>query len=216
MWVAKIKLQHDCIIGNRCKKYKCTSVGYPLDYYTENNNQYYLHFEKLIGDPKNIKKFITDLKKDKSVENFETQNNILFFTYKTKVKGSMPTQQFKKITFLKPVRVDTQGVEHWEIGAWKKEELMQYLKELQTTTKNLQQFQLQKITRTKFNDIHFPHILPIMTETQQRSLQLAQQHGYYEFPRKIELAQLAKLMNISTSTYHEHLRKAERAILKDY
>ena len=35
MWYAKIKLRHDCFIGNRCRKFKCKSAGYPLEGYFE-------------------------------------------------------------------------------------------------------------------------------------------------------------------------------------
>lgn len=217
MWLAKLELKHDCIIGKRCATYDCTSVGYPLEYYQEKGYNYFFHFEKLSGAEDKVHKFITDLKKDKRIVSFEAENTSLFFTYKTTSKGEMPTQSFlKKVFHLKPVLVDTKGVEHWEIGAWNKESIIQFIEEIKKKTEGLEYFKIIKIVKTKLKEIHFPHIMPLMTPLQEKALSLAQKEGYYEFPRKIELKQLAKMMNISLSTYREHLRKAERAVLKNF
>jgi|SRR3989338_5361393 len=217
MWIAKLLVKHDCIIGNRCKKFTCTSVGYPLDYYEDKGYHYYWHFEKLSGDQKNVENFIKDLQKDTQVQNFEAENNTLFFTYKTKAQGTMPTQDFmRKVIHLKPVLVDTEGIEHWEVGSWQKEPLLKFIENIKERTHGLEKFVLVKIVKTKLKDIHFPHIMPLMTSYQEQALTLAQNNGYYEFPRKIELKMLAKMMNISLSTYREHLRKAEKAVLKNF
>ena len=215
MWVAKIELKHDCIIGNRCRKFRCTSVGYPLDFYHEKGHNYFFHFEKLEGDEDKVNLFIEDLKADKNVEGFEAEGNVLFFTYKTKSKERMPSQAYlKKVIYLKPILVDKSGTEHWEVGSWKKEVLMDFIKETKKKTKRIEKFKLLKIVKSKLHDIHFPHIMPLMTSLQQKALKLAQEEGYYEFPRKIELKDLAKRMKISLSTYREHLRKAEKSVLK--
>ncbi|MBI5393221.1 helix-turn-helix domain-containing protein [Candidatus Woesearchaeota archaeon] len=217
MWLAKITLKHDCIIGKRCLQFSCTSVGYPLDFYEENKYNYFFHFEKLSGEQKNIDQFIADLKKDKRIQNLEAENNTLFFTYKTKAKGEMPTQSYlKKVFHLKPVFVDAHGIEHWEVGSWKKESLMDFIEQIKKQTEGLEQFKLEKIVKTKLRDIYFPHIMPLMTSLQEKALQLAQKEGYYEFPRKIELRQLAKIIGVSLSTYREHLRKAEKVALKNF
>lgn len=219
MWIAKIKIKHDCIIGNRCEKFKCISIGYPLDFYDEKGYRYYFHFEKLEGEEKNIKKFIESLKKDKNVLNLEAEKSTVFFTYKTKIKeikkqGIMPTQtEIKKVFYVKPVLVDNKGVEHWEIGSFNKEPLIRFIDLTKKQTKGLKDFVLSKIIQTKLKEIHFPHIMPLMTDNQKKALDLAKKEGYYEFPRKIELKQLAKIMKISLSTYREHLRKAEKLIL---
>ncbi|MBS3136972.1 helix-turn-helix domain-containing protein [Candidatus Woesearchaeota archaeon] len=217
MWVAKLLLKHDCIIGKRCSKFNCTSVGYPLDFFEEHGFNYFFHFEKLSGESKNIDNFIKDLKKDKRIYNLEAENNILFFTYKTKSKGEMPTQSYlKKVFHLKPVFVDIHGVEHWEVGSWKKESLIEFIEQIKKQTEGLEMFKLQKIVKTKLRDVYFPHIMPLMTPLQEKALRLAQKEGYYEFPRKIELRMLAKMFGVSLSTYREHLRKAEKVVLKNF
>ena len=217
MWLAQLELKHDCIIGNRCLKYKCNSVGYPLDFFEEKGYNYFFHFEKISGEQNDIDKFIKDLKKDKQVQNLEAENNTLFFTFKTKSKGEMPTQSYlKKVFHLKPVFVDSHGVEHWEVGSWKKESLIEFISQIKLQTDGLETFALKKIVKTKLKDVYFPHIMPLMTVLQQKALQLAQKEGYYEFPRKIDLRELATIMGVSLSTYREHLRKAEKVVLRNF
>ncbi|PIN79277.1 hypothetical protein COV16_04860 [Candidatus Woesearchaeota archaeon CG10_big_fil_rev_8_21_14_0_10_34_8] len=214
MWLLKLKLKHDCIIGNRCQRFQCTSLGYPLAFYSEKGSTYYLHFEKLDG--KNVDDFLTDLKKDKHVVKFEANNNTVFFIYKTKEKGIMPGQlslAAKKVFHTKPVLVDKDGYEHWEIAAWNRQDINDFIKYIKLSTNDLLDFKIVKLIKTKSNEIFFPQLMPHITELQKKALDLAIEEGYYDYPRNIELERLASVMKISLSTYREHLRKAEKAML---
>ncbi|BCU68649.1 bacterio-opsin activator [Sulfolobales archaeon HS-7] len=55
-----------------------------------------------------------------------------------------------------------------------------------------------------------------LTPKQERILRIAVEHGYYDFPRKIELSELAKKLEISPSTLSEILRRAEKNVILDY
>ena len=52
-----------------------------------------------------------------------------------------------------------------------------------------------------------------LTAKQRQVLLAAYSLGYYDVPRRISSEQLAKLLKLGTSTYAEHLRKAERGLL---
>lgn len=232
MWVCKLKWKHDCIIGKRCEKFKVKVIGYPIDFYEENtvvtikgkginrkdkkkkvNQQYYLHFEKIYGDEHKIKQFFSDFKKDKRLKHLEIEGNTFFFAYKVS-KEDIPTAHYsKRIFFLKPVIVDEKGYESWEIASWNKENLMDFIKETKSKIKDMIDFKVLKIEKSKLSDIYFPQILPELSINQQKALELASHEGYFNYPRKIELRQLAKIMNISLSTYREHLRRAEAKII---
>lgn len=54
----------------------------------------------------------------------------------------------------------------------------------------------------------------MLTPKQLEILDLAYRCGYYDWPRKIKLDEISKLMNISKTTVCEHLRRAELKILK--
>lgn len=175
--------------------------------------QYYLHFEKIFGDEKKIKQFFSDFKKDKRLKHLEIESNTFFFAYKVS-KEDIPTAHYsKRIFFLKPVIVDEKGYESWEIASWNKENLMDFIKETKSKIKDMIDFKVLKIEKSKLSDIYFPQILPELSINQQKALELASHEGYFNYPRKIELRQLAKIMKISLSTYREHLRRAEAKII---
>lgn len=214
MWIAKLLIRHDCIIGNRCKKYRCISMGYPLEHYYERGYYYYLHFEKIIGKEKKVKEFIADLKKDPAVVSAESSQGVVFFSCKCKRKGRMPAQQYlKKVFYLKPVVVDEKGYEHWEVATWSRKNLNEFMHHIKRETQSLDTFKIIKIVKTKLKEIYFPQVFPSITDAQKKALELAVQEGYYNYPRGIELRALAQHMRISLSTYREHLRKAEKKML---
>lgn len=214
MWVLKLQLKHDCILGNRCIKFKCRSLGYPLEYYQEKGFTYFLHLETLYGEEDDIKRFLNDLKKDKNVQNIEVFNNTIFFLYKS-IKSKMPSQAYlKKIIHIKPVFVDKAGIETWEIGSWDRENINEFIRQIKNSTYRLDFFKILSIKKSRLSHIYFPQIMPNMTKNQKKALQLAIENNYYDYPRKIELRDLAKMMKRSLSTYREHLRIAERKMME--
>ncbi len=52
-----------------------------------------------------------------------------------------------------------------------------------------------------------------LTAKQRQALLAAYSLGYYDVPRRISSEELAKRLKLGTSTYAEHLRKAERTLL---
>lgn len=56
-------------------------------------------------------------------------------------------------------------------------------------------------------------LLDSLTPRQRDAILLANNLGYYEWPRKMNASQLAEHMNITKSTLIEHLRKAENTLM---
>jgi len=214
MWVAKLKIKHDdCVVGTRCKKFNIISIGVPFNSYQDDKFQYFSHFETLSGKEEDIKSFIEDLRKDKTVINLEIEGNSIFFLVKISKKQIIPTTHYNpKTFFLKPVIVDTQGYEMWEIGSWKKELLNEFIINLE---KENFYVKILKIENTKLTEVYFPQVMPQLTKNQKQAIELAYKHGYYDFPRKVELDQLSKFAKKSLSTFREHLRKAEKKLMPD-
>jgi len=67
----------------------------------------------------------------------------------------------------------------------------------------------------KLTDIYFPQVMPFLTKQQKKVLEIAVENNYYDYPRKIELKDLAKIAKISLSTFREHLRRAEKRVMPD-
>lgn len=79
--------------------------------------------------------------------------------------------------------------------------------------------QLQKYGKIKLISVQKPDqssedLLDGLTPRQRDAILLAKELGYYEWPRKMNAGQIAEYMNITKSTFVEHLRKAENAIIK--
>lgn len=210
MWIAKIKLKHDCIIGNRCEKFGVILQSYDLNEDKKGGKILTSSMHQMIGAKDSINEFVKDLKKDKRTKYLEVNGDTLFLVENAKDK---PVSQFNKMMFfVKPVIVDKKGREHWEIASYKKEELNKFVNKVEALC---DEFELLSIKDTKLDKVYFPKVLPKLTELQKSALELAIKKGYYEAPKRITLRKLADLSGISLATYQKHLQKAESKVMPD-
>lgn len=210
MWVAKIRLRHDCIIGNRCKKFKVTLQSYDLNEESKGNKVLTSSIHQILGEKQNIFRFINDLKKDKDLKHMEINENTLFLIESSKNK---PVSRFsKRMFFVKPVVIDANGYEHWEVASHQKADITNFIRK---TRPICHEFELHSIKNTKLKDIYFPKVLPNLTDLQKKALQLAILEGYYEAPKRTSLRALAKIMGISLATFQKHLQRAETKVMPD-
>jgi len=210
MWVLKLKIKHDCSIGNRCAKYMVMSYSIPLGNWQE--KRYFLTSERhtLEGKPEAIKEFFNDIKKDKRVTNLEISGNTMFFIgkYKERIPSSFYSQ---KMFFTKPVFVDEQGYEYWEVASYDRRVLSNFLEQLEK--QHYEHLEILLFKNIKLNNIYFPAIAPELTEKQKEAFELAVKEGYYDIPKRTDLIKLAKLIKISVATFQEHLKRAEAKII---
>ncbi len=209
MWITRLKIKHDCIIGNRCKKFGITEVGLPFNVYVEKGITYSPQIQTLHGDQDKIELYVKDIKKDKRIINFEREGTTVFLVEVRKEKIPA-TYHHNKIIFVKPVFTDNEGYEYWEIASWKKSILTDFIVSMQ---KEKISVEVLKIQQTKLDDIYFSHLQPKLTKSQKKAIELAYEHGYYTWPKKTDLGKLAKLMKISIPTYREHLKRAEEKMI---
>jgi len=209
MWITRLKIKHDCIIGNRCKKFGITEVGLPFNVYVEKGITYSPQIQTLHGDQDKIELYVKDIKKDKRIINFEREGTTVFLVEVRKEKIPA-TYHHNKIIFVKPVFTDNEGYEYWEIASWKKSILTDFIVSMQ---KEKISVEVLKIQQTKLDDIYFSHLQPKLTKSQKNAIELAYEHGYYTWPKKTDLRKLAKLMKISIPTYREHLKRAEEKMI---
>ncbi len=210
MWLCKLKLKHDCTVGNRMPKYNLmTHITY-LGSYKEKGEVYSIGMHRLIGDEKDIRRFFNDFKKDKNVIKAELNKNIMIAVERS---TELPIGKFKnRIFFQKPVFIDKEGFEYWEFFSFYREMINKFIREAK---KMCDFFKIIKLVNAKLTDVYFPHAIPQLTEKQKRAFELAIEHGYYSIPRKTNIRKLAQLMKVSKSTYQDLLRRAESKILPD-
>lgn len=210
MWIAKLALKHDCILGNRCKKFGVVIQSLDLNEEKKKDKILTSSIHQLIGEESNIKKLILNLKKDKRTKYLEFNGNTLFLVESSKEK---PVSEFsKKMFFVRPVVIDQEGYEYWEIASHEKEELMKFIHKIRPLT---EEFELISIQNKALQNVYFPKVMPKLTALQKKALELAIRQGYYATPKKTNLRALAKISKISLATYQKHLQKAESRIMPD-
>lgn len=208
MWVAKIKTDASkSFFGQRAIKHKITAAAYPLRSWKKGKHLFALVQGYLVGPERNKRTFLEELRKMGRLPYLEAKDNFLIAVIEDEPRAE-PLYD-PAIIWLKPAAISHTGYELWELASWKKEPLQRVIELAQ---KHLDG-KLLKLTEEKVGNIGIVSILPELTGKQRRALELAVEHGYYEYPRKIEVQQLAKLMKTSYATYQAHLRKAERALV---
>lgn len=208
MWIAKIKLRHDCILGNRCRNFKVNLQSVAFSVYKEKGTTVSSSMHHLSGDEKSIDLFVKDLQQDKKVISLERKRDMFLLLEKADKKAV--SHHTPKIIFVKPVLIDMQGFEHWEIGSWDKSEISKFVNDVK---KEISDFKLLKFVNVKIDNVFFPKLMPGLTSKQKRAVDLAISEGYYKNPRMTDLRELARLMKISLSTYQQHLRAAEEKLI---
>lgn len=211
MWITRIKIKHDCIIGNRCERFGVTTTGIPFNVFIEKGITYSPQIQTLHGNEDNIRQFIKNLKKDKRITNLEVEGNTIFLIEVRKEKIPA-TFKHEKLIFVKPVFVDKQGYEYWEVASWKKAILTEFISNIK---KEIKSAEVLKIEQTKLTDIYFAHLLPKLTKNQKRAMELAFEHGYYSWPKRTDFGKLAEIMKVSVPTFREHLKRAEEKLMPD-
>ncbi len=211
MWKAIFEGKHEsCTIAPLCKKYKVTDFVYLINAWEEKDAFFYSEVHILQGDEENKKKFALKLKKLKSIIKFEQKANfILTLEKKPRWMAAYMPLWDKRIIQIKPVIQKIDGTEHWEMACWDKEPLIEILNRLPKEF----EIKLKSITQTKLDEIFLPHILPKLSYKQKEVINLAVKKGYYEFPRKVNLDDLAKELKISKPTLQQHLRTAEKKLV---
>jgi predicted DNA binding protein len=211
MWKAVFEGKHkSCIIAPLCKKYNVTDFVYLVNAWEEKDAFYYSEAHVLQGGEEDRKRFIAALKKQESMLKFEQKGNFIITLEKKPrwMAAYMPLWD-KRLIQIKPVVQKTDGTEHWEMASWDKEPLMQILERLPEEF----EIKLKSIVQTKISEIFLPHIMPKLSDKQRGSIELAVREGYYEFPRKSSLGDLAKKQGLTKSTLQQHLRAAEKKLI---
>ncbi len=211
MWVAKFRVKHACVLASRCEKFGVECRGIVLNTWQEGGKTLVSSLLILGDAPKNIQTFLEDLEKDRQTRKIERVNENTIAYLNVSETGQNPSAHFDpKLFFLQPVFMDKTGHETWDVGAWEKATVTDFLEKVR---KRFDEFELLGLSESKLDKLFYRNVLPDLTDTQQRVFNSALHSGYYEYPRKIHLRRLAKNLKLSLATVQEHLRKAEAKLL---
>jgi len=209
MWIVKLIVPYmeDSLLSNLAKKYKISLIGYPISATVKKEGVYVVISGFVQGEDKNVRGFITEAKKDRSVINLEFKNNFIIAHVKLDIANKYLFRP--GIFHIKPAIINNNGDYIFELGSWDKKKLTK-LAEVYCKAFHGDLAYIKEKTGVNVQAIN---VYPSLTDKQKKCLQTAINNHYYDFPRKITLKELAKVSNISYSTYQFHLQNAEKKII---
>lgn len=208
MWVLKLKLDSSKqFMGKLAIKHKVSMTGYPLSYYKDKNYLYVISAGFIFGEEKNKRAAIREFKKSKETVRFEQEGN--FMINITKQPLFTEPVYNPEIIRPNPVIINKTGYHIWDLASFNRKVLE---KVLDFSEKYLGA-KVLKFREEKISNISFTSLLPELTDNQKKAMEIAINKGYYNYPKKIKMEELAKKMKISYSTYQAHLKKAESKLL---
>ncbi len=211
MWVGKIVMNGEkALFGAMAKKFGLSLLSYTLTHNALKNSVNSFIAVLAFGSEKDISNFSKELKKTRRVVDVEYHNNFFLIHLKD-------PKEFRKFYSYATIQIDPtfiqkDGTYIWTIGSWNREEILKLFREADKSFGA----KLVKIKEEKIDDISLFGISPQLTYKQKEAIGAAVSHGYYDYPRKIRLEELAAIMKVSYSTFQEHLRKAEQKLLPYY
>ena len=151
-----------------------------------------------------------EFEKDEEIIEFNAKGNHIVTLNKTEKHKSYYLPVFNpKIIQVKPVAQRSDGFEDWVMASWDKKALMDIRKV------PVFDVELKYVQNTDLEDLHLPKVAPKLAPKQRNAIELAIKEGYYNFPRKIDLEQMAIISKVKRQTFQENLRKAENKILSN-
>ena len=212
MWKMKLKLCHDdCPVVTRCARFGVTVLSYPAAVYLRSGIRHASHICFMQGTAFAKAALVADLKTDANLTRLEIEGDLFTYEYRLGLEGQHVQLYYSnEMLFVEPVLNSPDGHEYWHVASWDKAVLSQFWKDLQ---QNMDSAEMLSFGQTPLKNVYFPNIMPKLSPGQLRALTLAYDRGYYAYPRKATLRQLAKIAGVSLSTFQESLRKAESHLL---
>jgi predicted DNA binding protein len=150
---------------------------------------------------------LEDVKKNPEVDLVD-----LMVVDRGRIKGAVATNECVACcsmvgtdAFLLDSNVNKEGKTVWRLLATDKQSIRQVITDLEDHRYNVE---LMKLTSVDVDEL--------MTSRQEDILQIAFERGYFDYPKRISLRDLAAMFDISISTLSEMLRKGQRKIMEEY
>ena len=213
MWTAKFRLNHaDCPIVSRARSFGTPVFSYPVNTYKKKGSTYVSQVCKAFGNDQKKLDYILDLRKDRHVTKFEMpERDVFAYEFRLENEDEYAQLYFNDgLMLVSPPVNSPDNHEYWEVACWDKARIKKFHDDL---TEHMDKSEMLYISKKKMKNLYFPNVLPSLSASQQKALELAYLHGYYTFPRKSNLEKLSKIANVRIATFREHLRKAENKLM---
>jgi len=114
-------------------------------------------------------------------------------------------------TFMPKPIVLKDGFEYWTVASWRKGDLTRLYDKI-NALKGEASAEILSIKEQPLN-LFLPNALESLTGKQKEALEAAYSAGYYSFPRRASLEQIARKNGVPRTTFQNHLRKAENKLI---
>lgn len=215
MWILKFREKHiGCVYSPKCKRYGVVDEVYPITNYPKNGKIYLtaLHLPK--GKETAVRAYVNALKRDGKVRRLE-ESGPVFYTLVAEPaeKGWVRSWYNPEIFYVAPIVQDSEGYETVYVGSWDKGALGAMLEGMQENPDVYDELKVYAFKQATPDDIFVSRLVPKLSEKQRDALYSALEAGYYSFPRKADLKDLAKAARVSIPTFQEHIRRAEERVM---
>jgi predicted DNA binding protein len=208
MWRLKLKLDSSKqLLGQLAIKHQVSMTGYPLSYWKDAEFLYLMSVGFMFGEEKDKKKVLGEMKKSKEIVDFEISGDLIINVSKQPL-FTEPVYN-PEIIRPSPVIINKKGFHIWDLASFNRKVLERVLEFAEKKLGG----EIISFREEKINNISFTKLLPDLTKNQKNALGFAINNGYYNYPKKIKMEDLAKKMKISYSTFQAHLKKAEGKII---
>jgi predicted DNA binding protein len=217
MWVARFKLKDDeDIYSPLCEKHRTEFFAFPYTNFIRDRKINLLVGGVISGSEENKRGFLEDLNKDKRVKNIEQHHDFILVHAQHPIsresKAEIKIFYNPQYIRVKPVHVASDGWEYWEVACLDREELNKLVR---AAVKHYHG-ELSSMKREILKSVTSLGLMTNLTEKQFEAINVAFKEGYYRYPRRLTLPQLAEITKKSYSTFQENLRKAERKIIEHF
>tara|TARA_Y100000310_G_scaffold336284_1_gene420396 strand:+ start:807 stop:1454 length:648 start_codon:yes stop_codon:yes gene_type:complete len=210
MWRLKLRLDASKqFLGKLVIKHNVSMTGYPLSYYKDKKWLYLISAGFMFGEDKDKKALLREMKKSDELVELEVSGDLVINVTKQPL-FTEPVYN-AKIIRPTPVIINKTGYHLWDLASFDRGVLE---KVLEFAENNLGA-EVIWFKQDKISNISFTKLLPELTNNQKKALEIAINNGYYDYPKKIKMEELADKMKISYSTFQAHLKKAEGKILPE-
>lgn len=208
MWILKIKADvSKFLIGSNVMKHNIHLAGYPVSYFVRENYVELLGSMIVYGKEENKKAFLKDFKSNENILKIEINGDFIIALMKQPKETAILYNP--DVIWLEPDQFSPDGIAIWKLGSFDREVLTKVV-ELAKKSFN---GKLLYFKEEKLKGVSLMQVMPDLTNKQKKAMDLAVENGYYEVPKRIDVAKLAEIMKIAPSTYQVHLKRAEQKLL---
>ena len=164
------------------------------------------YFYYITGKAEEFDRIISHLERSKGykkVKEIERSKDTLLLLVVLYQKGYIQNVIQKYNGFFIDLHTVSEGYEYWHVGVVDRNSIDKMLVEF----KKMGELKVLSIGEVKFANT-------LLSKQQKKVFMYTYESGYYEIPRKTNVAKIAKVLKLNPATVGEHLLKAENKLIK--